>query len=48
MKQYLNECDNGFNDVILSDEASIQCETHKYHKKGCRFKGKPRQVLLVQ
>ena len=35
-KQYLNEAEDGFDDVIWSDESSIQCDTHKrfcYRKK---------------
>ena len=44
-RQYLNECEDGFTDVIWSDESSIQIETHKrycYRKKGCAPKTKPR------
>jgi len=47
-KQYLNECEDGFDDVIWTDESSIQCETHKrfcFRKKGCAPKSKPRWVL---
>lgn len=44
-KKYLNEAEDGFEDVIWSDESSIQLETHKrfcYRKRGCAPKSKPR------
>ena len=44
-EQYLHEAEDGFHDVIWSDESSIQIETHKrycYRKKGCPPKSKPR------
>ena len=44
-KEYIEECKDGFLDVIWSDEATIQLETHKRfccRKKGCRPKNKPR------
>ena len=47
-KQYLDEAEDGFDDVIWSDESSIQVETHKrfcYRKKFCPPKTKPRYLL---
>ena len=44
-RQYIDEAEDGFTDVIWSDESSIQIETHKrycYRKKGCPPKSKPR------
>ena len=44
-KQYIDECEDGFLNVIWSDESTIQLETHKRfccRKKGCRPKNKPR------
>lgn len=44
-KQYIDEAEDGFDDVIWSDESSIQAETHKrfcYRKKSCPPKTKPR------
>ena len=44
-REYLNESEDGFENVIWSDESSIQCETHKrfcYRKKNCPPKRKPR------
>lgn len=44
-KEYIDECEDGFLDVIWSDEATVQLETHKRfccRKKGCRPKNKPR------
>jgi len=44
-KKYLDEAEDGFTDVIWSDESSIQMETHKrycYRKEGCAPKNKPR------
>lgn len=44
-RKYLNEAEDGFEDVIWSDESSIQLETHKrfcYRKRGCAPKSKPR------
>ena len=49
-KQYLDEAEDGFDDVIWSDESSIQAETHKrlcYRKKSCAPKTKPRCVASV-
>ena len=46
-QQYLNEAENGFQDVIWTDESSIQMETHKrycYRKDGQAAKSKPRWV----
>lgn len=46
-QEYLNESEDGFDNVIWSDESSIQCETHKrfcYRKKDCPPKSKPRYV----
>ena len=46
-KQYLDEAEDGFDDVIFTDESSIQLETHKrycFRKKGCAPKSKPRYV----
>ena len=48
-KEYLNESEDGFDDVIWTDESSIQCETHKrfcYRKKNCPPKRKPRYVRM--
>ena len=48
-QEYLNESEDGFNDVIWSDESSIQCETHKrfcYRKKNCPPKRKPRYIQM--
>ena len=44
-KQYIDECEDGFLDVIWSDESTIQLEAHRRYccrKKGCRPKNKPR------
>ena len=44
-RQYIDECEDGFLDVIWSDESTIQLESHKRYcccKKGCRPKNKPR------
>lgn len=44
-REYLNEAETGFDNVIWSDESSVQLETHKrfcYRKKGCAPKTKPR------
>ena len=46
-KKNLNEVEDGFDDVIWSDESSIQCDTHKrfcYRRRHCLPKNKPRQV----
>lgn len=46
-REHLNESEDGFADVIWSDESSIQCETHKrycYRKKNCPPKRKPRYL----
>ena len=48
-KQYLDEAEDGFNDVIFTDESSVQLETHKrycFRKKGCAPKSKPRYVAI--
>ena len=47
-RKYLNESEDGFDNVIWTDESSIQCETHKrfcYRKKNCPPKRKPRCVI---
>lgn len=44
-KQYIDECEDGFLNVIWTDESTIQLESHKRYccrKKGCRPKNKPR------
>lgn len=44
-QMYLDEAEDGFEDVIWTDESSIQIETHKrycYRKQGCAPKSKPR------
>ena len=44
-KEYIDECEDGFLDVIWSDETTVQLETHKRfccRKKGRRPKNKPR------
>ena len=44
-RENLDEAEDGFNDVIWSDESSIQLETHKRYccsKKGLPPKNKPR------
>ena len=44
-KQYLDKAEDGFDDVIWSDESSVQAETHKrfcYMKKSCPPLTKPR------
>ena len=44
-RQYLHEAEDGFEDVIWSDESSIQMECHKrycHRKQGCTPKTKPR------
>ena len=49
-QEYLNESEDGFGNVIWSDESSIQCETHKhycYRKKNCPPKGKPRYISML-
>ena len=46
-KQHLHEAEDGFDDVIWTDESSVQCDTHKrfcYRKKHVLPKNKPRQV----
>ena len=50
-EQYLEEAEDGFEDVIWSDESTIQIETHKrycYRQKGCSPKSKPRYVHKVE
>ena len=42
-----NEVEDGFDDVVWSDESSVQLEAHKrfcYRKKGCAPKNKPRYI----
>ena len=49
-KQYLDEAEDGFDNVIWTDESSIQAETHKrfcYRKKSCAPKTKPRYLQGV-
>ena len=49
-REYLNESEDGFDNVIWTDESSIQCETHKhfcYRKKNCPPKRKPRCVTWM-
>ena len=44
-QQYLDEAEDGFENVIFSDESSIQLETHKrfcFRKKGSAPRSKPR------
>ena len=44
-KLHLNEAEDGFEDVVWSDESSIQMETHRrhcYRKQGSPPKNKPR------
>ena len=44
-REYLDEAEDGFDNVIFTDESSIQLETHKrfcFRKKGCAPKNKPR------
>jgi len=46
-QEYLTEAENGFHNVIWTDESSIQMETHKrycYRKDGQAAKSKPRWV----
>ena len=38
-RQYLHEAENGFQDVIYTDETSIQQESHRRHS--CRREGQP-------
>ena len=48
-RQYLHEADSGFEDVVWTDESSIQVDTHKrfcYRKVGCAPKSKPRYHYL--
>lgn len=43
VKQFLDEAEDGFHDVIFTDESSIQLETYKrycFRKKGCAPKNK--------
>ena len=50
-EQYLEEAEDGFEDVIWSDESTIQIETHKqycYQQKGCSPKSKPRYVCKFE
>lgn len=47
-RNYLNEAEDGFEDVVWSDESSVQLETHKrhcYRKRGRAPKSKPRYVV---
>lgn len=44
-RRYIDECEDGFLDVIWSDESTVQLESHKRYccrKKGCRPRNKPR------
>ena len=44
-REYLHECETGFNDVVWTDEATVQLESHKRHachRKGQKPKPKPR------
>ena len=46
-KQYLDEAEGDFHDVIFTDESSIQLEAHKrycFRKRGCAPNSKPRYV----
>ena len=46
-RQYLHEANSGFEDVVWTDESSIQVDTHKrfcYRKVGCAPKSKPRYI----
>ena len=46
-KEHIDEAEDGFDDVIFSDESSVQLESHKWychHKKGCQPKNKPSYV----
>ena len=50
--QYLSEAlqESGFQNVIWTDESSIQIETHKrhcYRLQGCPPKRKPKQVISL-
>ena len=47
-QQYCSEAETGFNDVVWTDESSIQMETHKrfcFRKIGQPAKSKPRSVF---
>ena len=47
-KQYIDEAEDGFEDVIFTDETSVQLETHKrycFRKKGCPPRNKPRYAM---
>ena len=49
-RKNLHEAANGFQDVIFTDEASIQLETHRRfccHKIGERPKNKPRYIMYM-
>ena len=49
-REYLCESEDGFGDVIFSDESTIQLETHRrycYRKKGCAAKRKPRLGIII-
>ena len=44
-RQYVQEAKDGFEDVVWTDEYSVQMETHRrfcHHKKGCVPRSKPR------
>ena len=46
-KENIDEAEDGFDDVIFTDESSVQLESHKqycHRKKGCQPKNKPRYV----
>ena len=47
-EKYLDEAEDGFSDVIWTDETTVQIETHKrycYRKSGCPAKSKPRYII---
>ena len=48
--QFLSEAKDGFENVIWSDESTVQVETHKrycYRKAGCPPKSKPRFTIIM-
>ena len=48
-KEVLSECKDGFNDVIWTDECTVQLETHRRfccRKKGEAPKNKPSYVKI--
>ena len=51
VKTNLDEAEDGFENVIFSDESSIQIEAHKrfcHRKKGCPPKSKPRYKIRTR